>query len=232
MWRVFKNCSSVDHKNCRSPCGIQCSMCIWHKYYFHTQLPRLSLRLPHLGVNLNIPSWRKTSSYMCSHLWTAVSTSSLLQNWGPAYFASSVQTVVWMVQQCLVKRLQCVLCGIASSCCRITLHDRHSSCWRSTWEVTGFTRTGRWKWLFVNGCKWKSLISTGMRFLNLCEDGKKGRINVLGKIIKKLWYLSEMYELLSVWCWHVLSSCDWGTLLIEQPFSEHNKACHQSGETC
>lgn len=36
-----------------------------------------------------------------------------------------------------------------------------------TWAQ--FTINRKWSWLFVNGCKWRGLISTVMRFVNYCQ---------------------------------------------------------------
>jgi hypothetical protein len=34
----------------------------------------------------------------------------------------------------------------------------------------------KWKWLIVNGCESKSLISIATEFLNTCQDGKNASV--------------------------------------------------------
>jgi hypothetical protein len=46
----------------------------------------------------------------------------------------------------------------------------------STWKVTHSTVMSKSKWHFLNGCKCKSLISTGTKFLNSCQDGINGSV--------------------------------------------------------
>ena len=38
-------------------------------------------------------------------------------------------------------------------------------CWNNTWEIANATIMRKWKWLLVNGCECKSLISTVTEFL-------------------------------------------------------------------
>jgi hypothetical protein len=38
---------------------------------------------------------------------------------------------------------------------------------RNSWEVADCTVMRKWKWLFVNGCKYKTLISILIEFLKV-----------------------------------------------------------------
>lgn len=42
---------------------------------------------------------------------------------------------------------------------------------RNTWGVANFTRTKKWKLLFLSGCECKKTISTAIEFLNSCLHG-------------------------------------------------------------
>jgi hypothetical protein len=43
---------------------------------------------------------------------------------------------------------------------------------------------GKWKWLFMNGCKYKSLISTMVEFLNCCRN-RTLAVSVRGRYVEK-----------------------------------------------
>jgi len=49
---------------------------------------------------------------------------------------------------------------------------------------------GQWKWLFVNGCEFKGLISVMREFLNWCQDGRDASV-CLGIMVKNYDNLSE-----------------------------------------
>ena len=42
--------------------------------------------------------------------------------------------------------------------------------WKQHLEVTDFAVKRKWKWQFMNGCEYKSPVSTTAKFLNPCED--------------------------------------------------------------
>jgi hypothetical protein len=53
---------------------------------------------------------------------------------------------------------------------------------------------GKWKWLFVNGCEFKGLISVMMEFLNWCQYGRAASVG-LGILLKNNDTSSEKNEL-------------------------------------
>jgi hypothetical protein len=83
--------------------------------------------------------------------------------------------------------------------CSVMLKD-HTS-WLVVWATAGMLgrvitpQRGKWKLLFINGCTCKSTVYRPMEFLSSCEDRTNARV-CLGIILKKLWYFSDINELL------------------------------------
>lgn len=99
-----------------------------------------------------------------SHFHTVVkSTASPVTGPTGQNFQETTATPVWLA-----------LHGVPVECSRISTHTTHNSlgCWSNTWEVTTNSAIIRkWKWLIINDCKIKSLISTATEFLNSCQNG-------------------------------------------------------------
>jgi hypothetical protein len=57
------------------------------------------------------------------------------------------------------------------------------------WKVTDSTIMRKWKWLFMNGCKCKSLICSVTEFLNLCQNGTNASVcsGIMFKIVILHW---------------------------------------------
>ena len=80
-----------------------------------------------------------------------------------------------MVQHFPATQLQQCLCLVCMWGCIFMLKDDTSwqiTClghWKETWEVVCSTLMRKWKWLFMNGCECKSLMSTAKECLKLCH---------------------------------------------------------------
>ena len=177
--------------------------------------------------------WRKTSCYMCSPCEQLFPLCHCCRNGD----LPAVQTVVWMVQQYPVKQLQQLLLSMCALWdCIVVLQD-HTS-----WQIFEllkerlrgycFYKNKRWKWLFVNGCKWKSLISTGKGFLNLCQDEKKKGSMCWGIILKNCDTWAKYISHFQCGSDMSLIPVTGEPCLLNSPSLNTNKFCHQGGKTC
>ena len=54
---------------------------------------------------------------------------------------------------------------------------------KQNWAGHRFYVMGKWKWLFMNGCEFKGLISFTMEYLKLCQDRRDASV-CLGIMLK------------------------------------------------
>jgi len=144
----------------------------------YQQCYRILMHLYRLGTNLQILTQKKYGSTVCIHSPKAIFTSSLSWTSEPPKCCFSGPKIRFATRHNLSAQ-QCkpTHSTLDTSCCRRftgifwTIDPHCSDCGSNIWDVADSTITGKWKWLFMDGCGYRSLITTARRFVNSCKDG-------------------------------------------------------------
>lgn len=132
-----------------------------------------------LGINLQILTQKKSGSSICIHSPKAVFTSSLSSTLEPPKCRFSGPNIRFVTRHNRsAQKCKPIHSTLDTRCCRRftgifwTIDPPHYfDCWSNIWDVADSTITGKWKWLFTDGCGYRSLITTARTFVNSYQDG-------------------------------------------------------------